>query len=70
MNKEARSFCSEVKELAKKYNLDFFVVTEGASSYSCSKNTEAVKEARKSHVKWESSKGFDPLEDWAKNEKA
>ena len=30
--KKARMFCNEVKELAKKYDLPFFVVTDGASA--------------------------------------
>lgn len=29
---KSREFCSKVKELAKQYNLSFFVVTEGASA--------------------------------------
>ncbi len=30
----ARNFCKDVKELSKKYNLPFFVVTDGASATS------------------------------------
>ena len=30
----ARQFCQEVKEIAQKYNLPFFVVTDGASATS------------------------------------
>lgn len=30
---KVRKFCLEVKELAKKYNLPFFVVTDGASAH-------------------------------------
>lgn len=62
----ARKFCQEVKELAKKYGLSFFVVTEGASTIS-NNGCEAVKNARDNHIKWEKENGFDPYEDWSKN---
>ena len=62
----ARQFCNEVKELAQKYNLPFFVVTDGASAIS-NNGCEAVKNARESHIKWEKKKGFDPYEDWIKD---
>ena len=65
-NKEkAINFCKEVKELAKKYNLPFFVVTDGASATN-NNGCEAVKNARDNHIKWEISNGFDPYEDWSK----
>ena len=63
---KAREFCKEVKELASKYNLPFFVVTDGASAknnFDC----EAVKNARDNHKKWECEHGFDPEEDWRKD---
>ncbi len=62
---KARKFCSEVKELAKKYNLPFFVVTDGASATS-NNGCEAVKNARDNHIKWELDNGYDPYEDWSK----
>ncbi len=61
----ARQFCQEVKEIAKKYNLPFFVVTEGASATS-NNNCVAVKNARDNHIKWEKENGYDPYEDWSK----
>lgn len=64
----ARKFCAEVKELAAKYNVPFFVVTDGASAtnnFGC----EAVRVARENHKKWEEENGFDPNEDWSKEEK-
>lgn len=65
---KARAFCEDVKELAKKYNLSFFVVTEGASLV-INNECEAVKNARDSHIKWELEHGYDPYEDWSdKNE--
>ncbi len=64
---KAREFCKEVKKLAEKYDLSFFVVTEGASCIS-NKGCEAVKVARENHVKWELSHGHNPYEDWEKEE--
>ena len=64
----ARKFCAEVKELALKYNLPFFVVTDGASATS-NNGCEAVKNARNNHIEWENKNGFDPYEDWSKDEK-
>ena len=64
--KIAREFCCEVKVLAQKYNLPFFVVTDGASAVS-NNGCEAVKNARDNHIKWEKENGYDPYEDW--NEK-
>ena len=62
----ARSFCMEVRELASKYNLPFFVVTEGASATS-NNGSEAVSNSRNSHIKWEEEHGFNPYEDWRIN---
>jgi pyruvate/2-oxoacid:ferredoxin oxidoreductase alpha subunit len=60
----SRQFCQEVKELAKKYNLPFFVVTDGASATS-NNGCAAVKNARDNHIKWEKENGYDPYEDWS-----
>lgn len=59
-----RNFLKEVKQLANKYNLDFFIVTEGASMTSINHNTEAVRVARKNHVDWELKNNFDPNHSW------
>ena len=64
---KAREFCQKVKELAKEYDLSFFVVTEGASATN-NNGCEAVKNARDNHIKWELEHNSDPYEDWAKNE--
>lgn len=64
--KIARNFCKEVNQLAKKYNLPYFVVTDGASS-TCNNGCSAVKNARDHHVQWELNNGMDPYEDWNKN---
>ncbi|MBP3921093.1 MAG: hypothetical protein J6D28_05980 [Bacilli bacterium] len=64
---KARKFCLEVKKLAKKYNLPFFVVTDGASATS-NNGCVAVKNARENHINWEKENGFDPYEDWSKKD--
>lgn len=61
---KSRRFCLEVKELAKKYDLPFFVVTDGASTTS-NNGCAAVKNARDSHIKWEKENGYDPYENWS-----
>lgn len=63
---KSKEFLKEVKLLANKYNLDFFIVTEGASIYSLTKNNEAIKNARNKHIEWEQENGFNPYEDWSK----
>ena len=60
---KARKFCIEVKELAKKYNLPFFVVTNGASA-TLNNGCDAVRNARESHIKWEKQNNYDPYENW------
>ena len=62
---QAREFCREVRELALKYDLPFFVVTEGSSATS-NNGCAAVKNARDNHIKWEEVNGHDPYEDWSK----
>ena len=64
----ARRFVSDVRELAKKYDANFFVVTDGASGYSNGngENNPAVKNARAQQIEWEKKNGFDPDEDWEK----
>ena len=62
---EARKFVSEVGRIAKKYNANYFIVTDGVSGISNNGN-EAVSHARKSQIEWEKKKGFDPDEDWSK----
>lgn len=71
---EARKFVSEVVKLAKKYKANFFIVTDGASAVSMkdidpNDNSNAIANARNSQIEWEKKYGFDPDEDWSKNEK-
>lgn len=63
---KAREFCQRVKELAKEYDLSFFVVTEGASATN-NDGCEAVKNARENHIKWELEHNADPYDDWSTN---
>lgn len=65
--KLARQFCQEVKILVQKYNLPFFVVTDGASAIS-NNGCLAVKKVRESHIKWEKGNGYNPYEDWGKKD--
>lgn len=58
----ARKFVSEVVELANKYNVNFFLVTDGASAIS-NTNNPAVEHARKCHIEWELKNGIDPEHD-------
>lgn len=62
----ARKFCQEVRLLAEKYNLPFFVVTDGASS-THNNGCEAVYHARMAHIEWEKEHGHDPDEDWGQS---
>ena len=63
--KSAREFVSKVGELAKKYDANYFIVTDGASGIHNNGNP-AVRNARDSQIKWEKKHGFDPDEDWSK----
>jgi len=62
--RRARAFVSRVAELAGEMDLDYFVVTEGASGTS-SRGCPAVDHARRSHVEWERAHGIDPEHDWS-----
>lgn len=59
----ARKFLSEVGKLAKKYNANYFIVTDGASK-TLNDGNPAVEHARNSHKEWERRNKFDPDEDW------
>lgn len=62
---QAQQFCLQVKELAKQYNLSFFVVTEGASAI-VNNNCAAVSHAREAHIQWEKENHIDSNHDWEK----
>ena len=63
----AREFVSKVGKLAKKYDANYFIVTDGASGIKNNGNP-AVRNARLAQIKWENENGADPDEDWNKNE--
>ena len=65
---EAKNFCLDVEKLALKYNLPFFVVTDGASM-TRNENCEAVLNARQKHVEWEKKHNIDSDEDWIEEKK-
>ena len=60
----ARKFVREVEKLAKRYDANYFIVTDGASGIHNNGNP-AVKNARDAQVKWEKKNGYDPDEDWS-----
>lgn len=62
---KAREFLNRVRQLALEYDLDFFIVTEGASAIS-SRGTPAVEHARRCHEEWERQHNIDPEHDWNK----
>lgn len=62
---KAKSFISsEVREIAQRYGVNFFVVTDGASGCGVCGISPAVRNARNSHIKWEKKNGIDPNHDW------
>ena len=65
---KARQFCRDVTALAAKYELSFFVVTEGASAIR-NKNCPAVRNAREAHMEWERKQGISSTHDWSKEKK-
>ena len=62
---KAQQFCLEVKELAKEYNLPFFVVTDGASAV-VNKGCSAVHHARQAHIQWEEENNINSKHNWEK----
>lgn len=68
---EARKFISEVSKIAKKYNANYFIVTDGASGTYTKNITDKdnpIIMARKNQIEWEKKHGFDPDEDWSSGE--
>ena len=54
-------FIKEVHELAKRYNVNYFIVSDGVSATRNNGN-DAVFSARQAHRNWEIEHGFDPDE--------
>jgi len=61
-----RNFLNEVRQLAERYKVNFFCVSDGASAMSNDGTNDAITRLRKLHEEWESKNGFDPKEDWSK----
>lgn len=61
----ARKFVREVEKLSKRYDANYFIVTDGASGIHNNGNP-AVKNARDAQIEWEKKNGYDPDEDWSK----
>ena len=61
----AQQFCLDVKKLAEKYGLPFFVVTDGASAV-VNKNCPAVRHAREAHIQWENENYINANHNWEK----
>lgn len=57
-NNNKQDFIREVRILAKKYNLPFFIITDGASAID-NNGCEAVKIARRNHIAWELQNNID-----------
>jgi len=69
---EARKFLQDVDKIGKKYNANFFIVTDGASMtrngiYGDKKSNPVVSNAREAQKKWELENSADPDEDWVKD---
>jgi len=58
-----KHFLLDVKEIARKYGLPFFIVTDGASMIDNS-GCVAVDHARKTHATWEKENNIDPSHEW------
>lgn len=65
----ARRLCNDIRKIAKKYDANFFFVTDGASAYSNGNGTSnpAVKSMRNAMDDWEKKNGFNPDDDWSHN---
>ena len=59
---KARQFLTKVSQLASKYKLPIFAVTSGASITINRGSCDAVREARKNHIRRELKQGYNPFE--------
>ena len=62
----ARQFVADVDKLAKKYDANYFIVTDGASGIHNNGNP-AVRNAKLAQIKWEKENNGEPNEDWSNN---
>ena len=60
---KSKDFIKKVKELAKEYNLNFFIVTNGASAIS-NKGNEIVEKHRSLQIELDKEMGINPFDNW------
>lgn len=63
---EARRFIKYVERVAKRYDANYFIVSDGASA-THNDNNEAIRYCRNALKEWESKNGYNPDEDWNNN---
>jgi hypothetical protein len=62
---KSKVFIKKVRELAKEYNLNFFIVTDGASAISNNGN-KIVEKHRNLQIELDKEMGINPFDDWEK----
>ena len=60
---EARRFIKDVEKVAKRYDANYFIVSDGASA-THNDNNEAICYCRNALKEWETKNGYNPYEDW------
>ena len=60
---KSKAFIRKVRELAKEYNLNFFIVTDGASAISNNGNS-IVEQHRMLQIELDKEMGINPFDDW------
>lgn len=60
---EARRFIKDVEKVAKRYDANYFIVSDGASA-THNDNNEAIRYCRNALKEWETKNGYNPYEDW------
>jgi hypothetical protein len=58
INKEVE-LCKQIEVMAKRYNLDIFIVTKNLSYICNNSSSESVSAAKLAHLQWEMSKYID-----------
>lgn len=60
---KSKNFIRKVRELAKEYNLNFFIVTDGASAIS-NKGNKIVEKHRILQIELDKEMGINPFDNW------
>lgn len=58
-----KQFILEVRDLAKKHNCNFFIVTDGASAIS-NKGNEIIEKHRRLQIELDKEMEINPFDDW------